>query len=275
MVPLQLVPNITLASGLVDLLFFCRLMLELASGKTTVMGEAGDGWFSVFASSPTLFANLCIVCIWFHTLTNLSFFGISRWVFSLLHTSHCVGQRQQGLYTAKGSHKSLLQVLKSLGMFGNQNWTSSDFLTCSTTVDAAFFLSEIHSSPSFQCSGLEEFFLTITQPWNRNEKKSQNPRIQIWIAGTKSSATTRSRSSREKDTIHVPRKTQRWTQLNYSCSQSEIEEEKEFTHVLQKAFYSKEFRDFARRNIQRWGEIIEDWVCIKQDLIRTRLQLGF
>ena len=98
----------------------------------------------------------------------------------------------------------------------NQNWTSSDFLTCSTIVDAAFFLSEIHSSPSFHCSGLEEFFLTITQPWNRNEKKSQNPRIQIWIAGTKSSATTRSQSSREKDTIRVPRKTQRWTQLNYS-----------------------------------------------------------
>ena len=39
--------------------------------------------------------------------------------------------------------------------------------------------------------------------------------------------------------------------------------------MLQKAFYSHEFRDFARRNIQRWGEIIEDWVCIKQDMIRT------
>ena len=114
--PLQLQHNITLASGLVDHLFFCRLMLELASGKTTVMGEAGDGWFSVFASSPTLFANLCIVSTWFHILTNLSFFGISRWMFSLLHTSHCVGQRQQGLYTAKGSHKSLLQVFKSLGL---------------------------------------------------------------------------------------------------------------------------------------------------------------
>ena len=158
MVPLQLQPNIILASGSVDHLLFCRLMLELASGKTTVMGEAGDGWFSVFSSSPTLFENLCIVCTWFHTLTNLSFFGISRGVFSLLHTSHCVGQRQQGLYTAKGSHKSLLQVFKSLGMSGNQNWTSSDFLTCSTIVDAAFFLSEIHSLPSFQCSGLEEFF---------------------------------------------------------------------------------------------------------------------
>ena len=89
--PLQLQHNITLTSGLVDLLFFCRqtwylsffytgkdksqlcrLMLELASGKTTVMGEAGDGWFSVFASSPTLFTNLCIVSTWFHILTNLS-----------------------------------------------------------------------------------------------------------------------------------------------------------------------------------------------------------
>ena len=99
--------------------------------------------------------------------------------------------------------------------------------------------------------------------------------MQIWIAGTKSSATTRSRSSREKDINRVPRKTQRWTQLNYSWLQSKIEKEKEFTHVLQKAFYSEEFRDFARRNIQRWGEIIEDWVCIKQDMIRTRLQLGF
>ena len=48
MVPFQLQPNIALASGLVDHLFFCRLMLELASGKTTVMGEAGDGWFSLF-----------------------------------------------------------------------------------------------------------------------------------------------------------------------------------------------------------------------------------
>ena len=72
--------------------------------------------FQFFSSSPTLFANICIVCTWFHTLTNLSFFGISRGVFSLLHTSHCVGQRQQGLYTAKGSHKSLLQVFKSLGI---------------------------------------------------------------------------------------------------------------------------------------------------------------
>ena len=72
--PLQLQLNITLASGLFDHLFFCRLMLELASGKTTVMGEAGDGWFSVFASSPTLFANLSIVCTWFHILTNPSFF---------------------------------------------------------------------------------------------------------------------------------------------------------------------------------------------------------
>ena len=71
MVPLQLEPNITLASGLVVHLFFCRLMLELASGKTTVMGEAGDGWFSVFASSPTLFTNLCIIYTWFHILTNL------------------------------------------------------------------------------------------------------------------------------------------------------------------------------------------------------------
>ena len=252
-------------------------MLELASGKTTVMGEAGDGWFSVFASSPTLFTNLCIICTWFHILTNLfSFLEFPEGCF-LSFTHHTALDSGNRDYTQQKAPISPYYRFSNLWVWsGNHNWTSSDFLTCSTIVDAAFFLSEIHSSPSFQCSGLEEFFLTISQPWNRNEKRSHNFRIQNLIAGTKSSATTRSQSSREKDTIHVPRKTQRWTQLNCSCSQSEIEEEKEFTHVLQKAFYSKEFRDFARRNIQRWGEIIEDWVCIiEQDTIRTRLQPRF
>ena len=145
---------------------------------------------------------------------------------------------------------------------GNQNWTSSDFLTCSTIVDAAFFLSEIHSSQSFQCSGLEKFFshnfVAMKQKWE-----------EIWIAGTKSSATTRSRSSREKDTIHVPRKTQRWTQLDYSLSQSEIEEEKELRYESSNLILYKDLSSSIFQSLSGSEWVRDPWHLSRSPLCAT------
>ena len=72
-------------------------------------------------------------------------------------------------------------------------------------------------------------------------------------SGTKSLVTTHSRSSRREDTSRDRRKTNRWV----FCF---------FITITLKVFYTDEFRDFASRNVQRWREIIEDWVCMTQEV---------